>query len=457
MTSPRLGAALVTAVAMAALASALATTTAGCRDAGAGSHPAGDVDAAPDTIIKLPAPDAIGCVGMADGGGPCPADSCGGTLKSVAALKTGEIAESGPSQSCAAGKVCVATSPTAGGDAFYLSCVAARTGALGFGMPCSSDPSAGQRCADDSLCVPAVGTSGPSASSFCSTMCRLDSDCPGDAFCLEYRTSTLPNQSYAMVGMCTPRGKIAALAASTLCKAESECPAGQGCRVLGPRTALQICKPGGTKTVGAACASGAECRSGECLDTLFRFPGTASRAACSAVCWKNSDCGPQQRCQREPQSDNGTTQDPLDDIVLGYCRTLLVPAVADACAGDQTCLDRKTGDSCDLATGLCFTKAALIGAACQTDADCLLGATCEGGPRFPGGACLLSGCQPGVASGVDACPGATSLCAQRASDAPVFRCYERCATAADCSRSPAGYRCSLDPQPPNICLFDKGN
>lgn len=427
---------------------AIVVLVGGCRESGAGGR--STPDAGTDTTIKLPSPDAS-CVGTTDAGAPCPADSCGGVLKSLAALKTGEVAESGPANPCPAGKVCVAVAPTATGDGLYLSCVVAHAGAAAFGMPCTRDGAAATRCADDSLCLEAAG------GAFCGSLCRIDSDCPADAFCLEYKTAPLPNLSYALVGQCTPRAKVAALSTSTLCRAEADCQAGQGCRMLGPRTTLQTCVPGGPKSLGAPCASGTECRSGECLDEAFRFASAASRAACAGVCWKNSDCGASQRCVRQPLADNATTTNPLDDVVVGMCRTLLTADPDDACADDQACKDRKAGDSCDPVTGLCFTRTAPIGAPCKQDADCGAGANCQTGPRFKGGACVASGCAAGATMGVDACPGDHSVCAQRASDAPVFRCYERCAVTGDCSRVAEGYQCGGQDQPINICLFDQGN
>src|SRR5216684_3469958 len=90
-------------VALAALVT-VASLAAGCSDAAAGGRPTGD-DGGPDgpeRIEKPPAPVEAGCVGTTDGGAPCPGDSCGGVLKSVAALQTGEVAQSGPSQACPA-------------------------------------------------------------------------------------------------------------------------------------------------------------------------------------------------------------------------------------------------------------------------------------------------------------------------------------------------------------------
>lgn len=429
---------------------AAAVHSAGCRDAGAGGRPLdAAAEVAPDRMEVAP-PIDVYCAADARGGGPCRFNFCAdGPLKSVASLGTGAIGESGVDSECSPGDICVAETPTATGDGVELTCLAPVAGALAFGAACSRDPAMNLRCGRDSLCVEAADAPG---ASFCSTLCRFDGDCPAESYCLDYRSATLPNQSYALVGMCTPKAKLA----GTICKVEKDCPAGQGCVRYGGHSSVLVCKAGGAKAMGEACTTNAECRSMECYDRGFRSPGGANRTFCSGICLKSSDCGADQRCARTVQANNGTPENPLDDVVLGYCKSLFVPLADDGCKTDQACLDANTGDTCDLVHGLCYTKGASIGGACGRDEECGIYGECALGPRFLGGACVQGGCAVGAASGVDSCPGARSACAQRASDMPIFVCYESCSAAGACKRVDEGFVCGNPGEPQNICLFNRG-
>ena len=71
-----------------------------------------------------------------------------------------------------------------------------------------------------------------------------------------------------VIGMCTPESKIA----GKVCVREADCDAGQGCVHYGGRTSLRICRAGGAKSLGTACAAPGECRSGECFDRDCHVP-----------------------------------------------------------------------------------------------------------------------------------------------------------------------------------------
>jgi hypothetical protein len=432
---------VVVLTAMLALASLTGT---GCRDssAGGGGSDAGrDVAADVDTGRALADAD---CSTDGPGGGVCPINYCG-YLKSTATLGLDETLQGGADSLCNQGRICLATVVTAAGDALALSCLAPAAGGLGFGDACSKDPAGGARCQDDSLCIEAADVPG----AFCTTLCRIDADCPADAACLEY--SHPLGTSSALVGQCTPKSKMA----QTFCQSEGDCPAAQGCVRAGDRTLVMICKAGGTRSMGVACAAATECRSGECYDRDFRLGTSAIRAFCSGVCAKNSDCGPDQRCTAKVLGNNGTVNDPLDDVVVGYCRSLFAPTVAASCESNAACVAQGRGaDTCDPTYGICYKTGAVIGGGCTTDDGCALGGACALGPIFNGGACVLDGCALGATAGNDLCPGPQSVCSQRASDQPLRRCYEGCVTAGGCSRAAQNYFCApaKDGEPISICL-----
>jgi len=429
----------------------LPVALAGCRSdvAGGKQNPDGAVDKGMDA----PRPDAI-CPADAAGGGECPLNFCG-QLK--VGLMSNQYPQSGADSLCGT-RVCIVGPELATGDGFQLSCVAPTTGALTFGTACSPDPGQGMRCAADSLCIEAAGFAG---SPFCSQLCRNDADCPSMARCLEVQTPALTDGRRPLIGMCTPETKIA----GTICQREAMCPPGQGCVLYGARTSLKICRAGGAKSLGTACTAASECRSGECYDRDFLVSaGTganANRAYCSGACQVNSDCGPDQSCARLVVGNNGTVDDPLDDLVVGYCKTMFVAHLSMACATDAGCVALNNGsDTCDVTHGLCYRKAAVPGSACTGDTGCPVDGTCTMGPRFEGGYCQTFGCDQAATSGVNACPGTNSICTQRGGpDEPISGCYEKCTLGGSaCSRASMGYMCQTVTlaAPPNVCLVGGG-
>jgi hypothetical protein len=221
---------------------------------------------------------------------------------------------------------------------------------------------------------------------------------------------------------------------------EGDCPADQGCVFVGARTHLMICQStGGMKSTGDSCATGADCRSGQCYDRDFH--ANANRSFCAAVCGKSSDCGADQRCARIVLNNNGTPADPRDDLVVGICQSLFVSVKSAGCMKDADCA-ANGADTCSTKYGLCYKAGAASGAPCTDDVGCDLGAVCTTGARFPGGYCQTLGCAPNAAAGsVDSCPGAHPTCVQRGSDEPINACYEGCTKTADCSRAAQLYAC----------------
>lgn len=422
----------------------------------ASGHPGDAGDAAVESVAdrQITEPD---CPADAAGGGSCPVNFCG-QLAGVASIPSNAFAESGANGLCNMGRVCVVGPAVSTGDAFELDCVDPIPGSLSFGAACSATPAAGKRCAADGLCIAALDF--PS-SPFCSALCRNDADCPidadGPARCIEHETAALPNGSVARVGMCTPMSKILGPA----CVRERDCAANQGCVSYGARTNLRVCRNAtGTKPLGAVCTGNADCRSGECYDRDFHLYG-GQRAYCSGACGVNSDCGPDQHCVRLVAGNNGTPDNPLDDVVSGYCQTLFPPSPSGDCGTDADCVARQNGsDTCDTAHGVCYRGAALPGDACTVDTECPVGGTCSAGVRFVGGYCQTFGCALGATTGVDACLGSKSLCAQRGGpDEPIAACYEGCVTPPQtCNRTSEGYGCvaAKSVQAPSICLSSNG-
>jgi hypothetical protein len=406
---------------------------AGCRSDVAGGKPV--PDAGLDQAPKLDRAVEVYCPADGAGGGDCPFNFCG---QAKVGLPSNQFPQSGADSVCG-GRTCKVGPELGSGDGFQLVCADPNPGALAVGADCSPDAAQGMRCADDSLCI--TGPAG-SAGRFCSRMCRNDADCPTTARCLEYQTPTaLMDGRRPTIGMCTPLTKIG----GTPCVREADCPAAQGCTLYGARTTLRICRAGGAQSLGAACTASSQCRSGECYDRDFHLYGGQNRAYCSGVCNVNSDCGRDQTCARLVVGNNGTPGDPLDDLVAGYCRTLFVAVATTGCGTDAECVGGQnvSADTCDVAHGLCYRKAALPGSACVTDTDCPVGGECSTGPRFTGGYCQTFGCDPAATSGVNACAGPNSLCAQRGGpDEPISGCYEKCAPGGGaCSRAGAGYTC----------------
>ena len=318
----------------------------------------------------------------------------------------------------------------------------------------------GGQCATESLCV----TSPDSAQPFCSMLCRNDDDCPvgsasaQPARCLDYQTKeALTDGSHAIVGMCIPADKIAG---DNLRCARRTATRNEGCVFYAGRTSLRVCRRDRRHQVD-----------GRGLHEQRRVPQrrvlrpqrhperrapTGRSARAPAI--KSSDCGADQRCVRLVVSNNGTPDDPLDDLVSGYCQTLFPAVPGEDCQSDAHCMARQDGsDTCDVPHGLCYKKTAVPGSACARDSECMLGGVCSMGPRFAGGYCQTFGCDPAATTGVDACAGARSVCATRGGpDEPIGACYEGCqrSTTAPCSRAAAQYRCesATTGQPATICL-----
>ena len=175
----------------------LPVALAGCRSDMAGIKPGTD-DGGVDQTGKLPKPDA-NCPADAAGGGQCPINFCG---QAKVGLPANQYPQSGADSLCGV-RSCKVGPELSTGDGFQLVCFDPNQSALAFGADCSPDPALGMRCADETLCIAAPGSSG---GPFCSRMCRNDADCPSGARCLEVPTPVaLADGRRPVIGMCTPR------------------------------------------------------------------------------------------------------------------------------------------------------------------------------------------------------------------------------------------------------------
>ncbi len=130
----------------------------------------------------------------------------------------------------------------------------------------------------------------PSGALFCTTLCRMDADCPSGSACLEYQ-QPLPNNSYAMVGECTP---VSMLIPARSARRRAPARRGRGACSSARARPCAPARPAAPSRWGNACTAPAQCRSGECYDRNFSVGSTANRALCSGV------CAQQQRLRREP-------------------------------------------------------------------------------------------------------------------------------------------------------------
>ena len=178
-------------------------------------------------------------------------------------------------------------------------------------------------------------------------LCRNDEDCPvgsasaQPARCLDFETKeVLTDGSHAIVGMCVPRRQDR----REKCLREADCNANEGCVFYAGRTSLRVCRvTAGTKSMGAACANNAECRSGECYDRN----GTQNGGAQPDVL-----LGPlhqEQRLRRRStlRPPGGVEQrhpgQPARRSVSGYCQALIPAVPGEDCQSDADAPRGKTG------------------------------------------------------------------------------------------------------------------
>lgn len=104
------------------------------------------------------------------------------------------------------------------------------------------------------------------------------------------------------------------------------------------------------------------------------------------------------------------------------------PVCLPGCEDDTDCGD---GLSClagagDFGAGVCIDPEAELGGACTRDRDCPPSAQCVNNPDYPGGTCILVGCNPNTNVG---CPG-DAQCLPDGGGGGI--CWDGCESGADC-------------------------
>ena len=179
------------------------------------------------------------------------------------------------------------------------------------------------------------------------------------------RHRALADTRRAMIGMCTPESKIA----GTVCVREAMCPAGQGCVLYGGRTSLQDL-PRRRHQVGRhGVRGGLRVPQRRMLRPRLSTSAAARTAPTArAPAQVNSDCG-----ARSALRPAGRRQQRLARRSARRPGRRLLPDAVRAdrrrrrCTSDASCVARQDGsDTCDVAHGLCYRKAAAPGSACSS-------------------------------------------------------------------------------------------
>ena len=364
----------------------LPVALAGCRSDVAGVKPGTD-DGGVDQAESRRTPDAI-CPADAAGGGQCPINFCG---QAKVGLPANQFPQSGADSLCGI-RSCKVGPELSTGDGFQLVCVDPTQSALAFGAACSPDPARGMRCADDSLCITRAGLpaepvllAGCAATTPTARRTRAASSVPTPV--------ALADGRRPVIGMCTPESKIA----GKVCVREADCDAGSGLRPLrrahepahlpGGRARSRSARPAPARPSAAAASASTATDTSAAARTA---PTARARATSTAT------AAPISAARGWSSATTASSGDPLDDLVVGYCRTLFVAVAGTACASDADCVALQNGsDGCDVTHGLCYRKAAVPGSACTSETDCPVGGECSMGPRFPGGYCQTFGCDAG--------------------------------------------------------------
>lgn len=206
--------------------------------------------------------------------------------------------------------------------------------------------------------------------------------------------------------------------------------------------------------VGASCATDGDCRGPAdlCITELGGY--------CSLVCGSDADCPSDSVCidLGTPVCLRACDDDPTDPCPDGLgCRSGqpgIPPICLPGCDTDAECGD---GLSClsgsgPFLAGTCVDPDAELGGPCTSDAECPPSAACLESLDYPGGVCVLAGCNPNTNTG---CPG-DAQCLPQGFGGGV--CWDGCATNDDCR---SGWECTelVDGPGRRVCqpVFEPGN
>lgn len=215
--------------------------------------------------------------------------------------------------------------------------------------------------------------------------------------------------------------------------------------------------------VGAACESDADC-SGPADSCLTEGSSGIPGGYCTAYCSSDADCPSGSGCVPVGGGTSicfalcdGTNPDDQCPPRLG-CTSLGGPASPQVCLpGCEN--DAECGDGLEcvagggsLGAGICIDPDASLGGACTSDADCPTSAECLASLDFPGGTCVLAGCDATINTG----------CPDDAECIPAGfgggTCFDACTADSDCRD---GWECAPSTAAPDrsICqpIFDPDN
>ena len=398
------------------------------------------MDGNPDQGGKLPRPDAS-CPADAAGGGVCPLNFCG-QLKPASALPSTQVPQSGADSLCGT-RICV-VGPVLASRRRVPAVVCRRRSRtrIPFGMACSPDPGAGDAlrrrfAVHHGGRVPAEPV--------------LQRDVPqrrrlpdGGALPRAARRRRCPAAARPLVGMCTPESKII----GTRLRARSRLRRRRGLSLR--RRALEL--PGLPRRRRHQVAGPGVRRPGRVPQRRVLRPRLARRQRREPRRLLGR-VHRQQRLRRRPAlRASGRRQQRHAERSAGRPGVGLLPHAVRADAGAGVRERRQLRRAPERLRRLRYDATASATRRPRRRAppaprtrSARWAANAAWARASPAATARRSAAPPAPTSGVNACPGTGSTCAQRGGpDEPISGCYEGC-TPSDagntCSRASAGYAC----------------
>ena len=226
------------------------------------------------------------------------------------------------------------------------------------------------------------------------------------------------------------------------------CPPGQGCVLYGARTSLKICRAGGTKSAGTACTAAVRMPQRRMLRPrlprqrwpeprllLRRLPGEQRLRARSGL---RPAGRRQQRLGRRPARRPGRR---LLPHAVRADRRRRAAAPTPSASRARTARTPATSR-----TASATARRPRPGPPAAARPTARSTASAASARASKAGYCQTFGCDQAATTGVNACPGTNSICAQRGGpDEPISACYEKCMpTGAACSRASGRLQVRID-------------